>query len=313
MKLQHLFIIGSPRSGTTWLQILLGSHSKVATTVELTIFSHYIAPLIHGWNIEKDNMDKGKWDQGLPFIWSQDEFDQFLKLFVDKAYAKVLEKNPAATHILDKHPGYSGYVKLIQEFFPDGKFIHLIRDGRDVAASMIAARKNIGFGEGTIEGAARVWKDNVIASRVIADQPSNYLELRYEDLLQNPSKAVKDVFNFCNLEITDQEIDTLVVNNSFDKLKNKGTTADSNSNLNRMHYRKGKSGTWKDDLSTEQQFQFNAIAGDLLIELGYEKDESWCIHSPVNKLLMKMNIGINQKVKKIKYYVPKAMKVLTNW
>lgn len=313
MNHQHIFIIGSPRSGTTWLQILLGAHAKVATTVELTIFSHYIAPLINGWNIEKDNIDKGRWEQGLPYIWSQNEFNIFLKSFVDKAYEKVLDKNPDATHILDKHPGYSKHVTLIQKFLPNAKFIHIIRDGRDVACSMIAARKNIGFGEGKIEGAAREWRDNVIAARVISDQTQNYYEIRYEQLLDNSVQILKDVFNFCGLDVSDTQVNSIIDANSFDKLKNKGATADFKSNLNKKHYRKGKSGTWKEDMNSEQQFIFNSIAGKLLIDLGYEKNQDWCVNSPLNTMLIRMNIGLNEKLRKLKYYAPKALKVLTQW
>ena len=313
MNYQHIFIVGSPRSGTTWLQMLLGMHPKVATTVELTIFSHYIAPLINGWNIEKENIDKGRWEQGLPYIWSQDEFYTFLKSFVDKVYEKVLEKNPDATHILDKHPGYSKHVELIQKFLPEAKFIHIIRDGRDVACSMIAARKNIGFGEGKIGGAAREWRDNVIASRIIADQTKNYMEIRYEQLLENSFQVLKSVFNFCGLNVSDSQVNSIIEANSFEKLKNKGATADSKSNPNRKHYRKGKAGTWREDMNSEQQFIFNSIAGKLLIDLGYEKNQDWCIHSPLNSLLIRMNIGIDEKIHKLKHYAPKVLKVLTQW
>jgi LPS sulfotransferase NodH len=313
MKYQNIFIIGSPRSGTTWLQILLGAHPKVASTVELTIFSHYIAPLINGWNKEKENIDKGRWEQGLPYIWSQEEFYVFLRSFVDKAYEKVLEKNPEATHILDKHPGYSKHVKLIQKFLPDAKFIHIIRDGRDVACSMMAARKNIGFGEGKIEGAAREWRDNVLASRIISNDIQKYYEIRYEHLLANPIQVLNNVFNFCGLEASDSQVKSIIDANSFEKLKNKGATADSKSNLNKNHYRKGKSGTWKEDMTAEQQFKFNSIAGKLLLDLGYEKNQSWCLHSPLNTMLIRMNIGFNEKINKFKYYAPKALKVLTQW
>lgn len=314
MGLQHLFIIGAPRSGTTWLQIMIGSHSRVATTVELTLFSHYIAPLIKGWEIEKENIDKGRWEQGLPFIWSQSEFNDFLKLFIEKVYDKVHAKNPFATHILDKHPGYSKYVKLIQSHLPEAKFIHMIRDGRDVAASMISARNNMGFGEGTIEGAAREWKENVLASKIISDDKEKYFEIRYEDMLNDTFNSLKKIFTFCKLDINNEELNEIIETNKFENLKIRGATADPNSKLNHSkHYRKGKAGSWKDDLSIQEQFIFNEVAGSLLIDLGYEDDHEWIIQSPANKLFLKLNIALNEKIKKIKLYAPKAMKAITHW
>src|SRR5215471_21624711 len=98
---QLIYIIGSPRSGTTWLQAMIGAHPSVCTTVELTLFSKYTAPWIASWNEESANIKAGRWHQGIPFLWSEDEFYSFLTEFLDRVYAKVLAGKPEATHILD--------------------------------------------------------------------------------------------------------------------------------------------------------------------------------------------------------------------
>src|SRR5260370_6078563 len=104
---QFLFILGSPRSGTTWLQVMLAEHPLVCTTVELTLFTRYTAPLIKAWQTECIPIKEGRWHQGLPFLWSEEEFYHFLRLFLEKVYERVLKKKPQATHILDKHPEYA--------------------------------------------------------------------------------------------------------------------------------------------------------------------------------------------------------------
>src|SRR6476619_4240030 len=107
---QFLYIIGSPRSGTTMLQILLANHPRVASTVEQTLFQHYVSPWLQTWALEVQNLDQRGWKLGLPILWKEAELVDFLREFLDRAYAKILALKPDATHILDKHPGYSFHV-----------------------------------------------------------------------------------------------------------------------------------------------------------------------------------------------------------
>src|SRR5262245_26246329 len=123
---------------------MLGAHPLVCTSVELTLFSQYTAPLIKRWDEESANIAQNRWTQGLPFLWTDGEFYDFLREFLGKAYERVLATKPEATHILDKHPGYSAYVKDIHRLIPQAHFIHILRDGRDVAASMIASKRQMG-------------------------------------------------------------------------------------------------------------------------------------------------------------------------
>ena len=121
--------------------MMIGAHPLVCTTVELTLFSKYTGPWIRAWELEADNTVRSRWNQGLPFLWSEDEFYDFLREFVGQVYERVLATNPKATHILDKHPGYSRYVVDINAILPNARFIQIIRDGRDVAMSMVSASK----------------------------------------------------------------------------------------------------------------------------------------------------------------------------
>src|SRR4051794_12960674 len=91
-----LFIIGSPRSGTTMLQVIIGEHPLVATTVELTLYRFYVAPLLKKWDEEKENSDTGRWHQGLPFVWKREELAAFLHEFTDRVYRKLLASKPGA-------------------------------------------------------------------------------------------------------------------------------------------------------------------------------------------------------------------------
>lgn len=270
-----IFIIGSPRSGTTWLQAMIGAHPQVSTTVELTLFSQYTAPWIRRWEEEVSNIEEGRWHQGLPVLWSEEEFYGFLELFLERAYEKVLSLNPQATHILDKHPGYSAYVDHIHRLIPNARFIHMIRDGRDVVCSMIAAKQQIGFGKGTVEKAAWDWRSRLLKAREAAKFTDQYLEVRYEELLNDGVTILGHVFDFCSLPVVTKQIQGIVQDHRFKKMRAARFTPDESIQAPEGAYRKGQPGSWHGDLSPIQRYIFNQIAGDLLQDLGYSKAKWW--------------------------------------
>ena len=203
---KQLFIVGSPRSGTTMLQILLASHPQVASTVEQTLFQHYVAPWLETWDSEVENIDKRGWKLGLPILWQREELEEILRDFLARAYAKILAGKPGATHIVDKHPGYSPHVTLIKRFIPGARFIHIIRDGRDVAASMIAVHAKMGFAPSNVSAAATKWKTFVLAAREAAQFTNDYIEVHYEDFLRKGAEAYSQVLRFCELPVSDSWI-----------------------------------------------------------------------------------------------------------
>lgn len=278
-RMQFLFIIGSPRSGTTWIQNMLASHEQVATTVELTLFNNYVAPWIKSWQREATNIEQGKWDQGLPYLWDEAEFTDYLREFLGKTYAKVEAKNPGATHILDKFPLYAVYTELIRQFLPEARFIHVIRDGRDVVVSILAARKNVGFGASNLVDAMATWKEMVTSAREARHYADSYLELRYEDTLANPVDTLKRVYAFCGLDASEAWIEEVTANHTFDKMKARRQTADAASKAAEGHYWRGKAGNWRDELSKLERYQVERGIGRELRELGYTQPGWWADNS----------------------------------
>jgi hypothetical protein len=276
---QFIFIVGAPRSGTTWLQLLLSAHQDVCTTVELTLFDRYIGPWVGVWEDEARSIELGRWHQGLPFIWSEEEFYGFLREFLGRAYSSVLAMRPHATHVLDKHPRYSLHIELIDRLLPNAKFIHMIRDGRDVVLSMLEARKSMGFGAESTEAAAKLWREYTLSARKAAEYDGRYFELRYENLCHNGEKALRDVFDFCELPTSAELVRSILREHSFatNKANRKMPVGDPRVKAPKGHYRKGKVGSWQEELSAEQRQVFEGIAGALLQELGYARDASWVV------------------------------------
>lgn len=287
-----LVIVGAPKSGTTWLQIMIGAHPLVCTTVELTLYSRYTAPWIKAWNQEAANISEGRWHQGLPFLWTQDEFYGFLREFLGKVYERVLTIKPQATHVLDKHPGYSAYVEDIKGLVPNARFIHMIRDGRDVAVSMIAAKAQIGYGARTIEEGAAAWRYHVEQARKARQYRDQYLEVRYEDLSTAGVDTLKSVFDFCGLQSSVEEIASIVEVHQFERMKARRQHANSRAQTHEAFYRKGKVGSWQEELGPIERYAFDRIAGNLLLELGYARD-GWWAESRSQKLMLPLVAAVS--------------------
>lgn len=290
-----LFIIGAPRSGTTMLQVMLGSHPAVATTVELTLFSRYVAPWLQNWDSEVRNEKEKGWKQGLPFVWREAEFIEYLHGFLKRSYGSVLAEKPAATIILDKQPGYSEHVAGIKRLLPRARFIHLIRDGRDVVCSMIAAKRTRGFGTGTVRESAMEWSKMLCAARKAAEFKDDYLEVRYEDVLSRGGAAFAEVLDFCRLKYDAEWLAQTMEDNSFDNMKKALRTGNPNVSASEAHYRKGKAGTWREELTTLDRYIIDKRAGALLRELGYESDPNWWCGSAAVRFATKVQAHIKHK------------------
>jgi len=127
-------------------------------------------------------------------------------------------------HIIDKTPQYGLHLQAISRIFPQSKFIHLIRDGRYAATSMVkhkglrrlingghpdelsafsyqGALSRIAFDEPTLEAAILYWEKVVLAIQRQGKDlaTSQYLELRYEDLVSNPRRTLQTVANFLDV------------------------------------------------------------------------------------------------------------------
>lgn len=285
-----LFIIGSPRSGTTMLQILLASHPQVASTVEQTLFNNYVAQWLETWSMEMRNLQERGWKLGLPILWTEDELLDFLREFLRRVYAKILEIKPAATHLLDKHPGYSLHVRTIRRLLPKARFIHLIRDGRDVAASMIAVHAKMGFAPAHLAAAAGKWRQFVCAARDAREFGDAYLEVRYEQFLEARIETYARVLDFCRLPYERSWIEETLAANSFEKMKERGAAPDPRLTLSPNRYHRGTAGGWREDFSAWDRFEFDRVAGDILCELGYAQP-GWWAELPRDRWLQPLRRG----------------------
>jgi hypothetical protein len=286
--LQFVALLGAPRSGTTWLQALLGSQDAVVSPQETDLFRLYLAPLAEAWDAQvRATTDPSTRAKGLPLLLTQREFDAAVRSVVDVAVKRLHELKPSASIVVEKTPSHSLHVDTILRFVPETRVLHIVRDGRDVAASMMnAAEQDWGahWAAGSIGAAARVWRDHVIGARGAKDR-APYLEVRYEDLKGPLGPSVlRAAFEFIGAPIELERARALLAEHSLERVAAVGEVAPSILTGDALpHTRQepdgffgtGGQSTWQRDWSVGDRRRFAEVASELLIELGYERDTQW--------------------------------------
>lgn len=164
----------------------------------------------------------------------------------------------------DKMPGYVLHVALLARLFPEARFIHIIRDGRDVALSLT----DLWFARQGVGEAALFWKRRVRAGRTAGRRlgPERYREVRYEDLIADPRPVVGALCEFADLAFEPGMLeffhrgDEVVARTGKPEL-HQGLLLPPTTGLR----------DWRSQMGDDDVAMFEAVAGDLLSELGYER------------------------------------------
>lgn len=288
----QLFVVGAPRSGTTWLQRLLGSHPGISTGQETGLFAAYVEPWIRQWNRQLPD-DRERWRQqrhkGLPALLQAEEFDVMLAQVVRDMHSRLIRAKPGARYVLDKDPRNSLMLPLIQRICPSARVVHIIRDGRDVASSMVAASNSWAglWAPRSTTWAAAMWQQHVMTARQSGQSTKQYLEVRYEDLLAGSIPALAECFSLCDIEVSRRECEELFAQSALRRPEHvpaRDPLVWSGEVMRRLggppeepdgFFGEGRAGGWRRSWTAMQLLMFDQKAGDLLIELGYEPDHSW--------------------------------------
>lgn len=280
LKEKPIFIIGYPRSGTTLVMALLGSHSRIAIPEVGWLFPHFYPYLYSYGSLEEDANLRTLAGEMLfslkHFLWGMDLNP---RTAVDVLMAEIKERSFAgiycAMHELyarkkgkprwgQKTPGNMFYVEPIKECFPNAQFIFITRDGRDACADYLESS----FGPTNIFCAAEFWKmvQNAVKPWRQKLSPKEWFDIQYEDLVNAPKKILKEICKFLGEESEPTMLDFW-----------KGDIAQRRSKqpdhrpLGRPISNKYV-GIYKRLLSLRDQEVFAAVAGKELEEAGYALD-----------------------------------------
>src|SRR4051794_2982651 len=186
-----IFNVGARRSGTLWLQRVVTAHPDVAAVPSEThLFSHGIAPLFERFQ----HGAMGSTEVGRVYV-ERDAIVDAVRDLCDTVFAPMLG---GRARLAERTPVHALHVALIAEVYPDAQVVHIIRDGRDVARSIVAQR----WGPDGVADAACEWRLAVETARAGAPA-GRYVEVRYEDLHADPDRELRRLYGELGLAIDD--------------------------------------------------------------------------------------------------------------
>lgn len=195
------FVVGAPRSGTTYLRELLNTHRDVFLTNETRVMV-FASRAIN---------DLAENKQAL--LHHKRAFLDVLRDELPRTIVRYYRDLGATGHVRwgDKHPQYADpgldepCLDTIDDLFAGSQFVHIVRDPRDVVAS-ITRKGWLG-----VEGAIDVWKQTVEHTRHFGDKlgPDRYLEIRYDDLVSRGVPTTARILDFLGLELDDTVVEFL--------------------------------------------------------------------------------------------------------
>lgn len=277
------FILANPRSGSSMFRLMLNSHSSVTVPPE-SGFALWYAEKYSGLDVYNQKVYASFVDdvvQAKKFeTWGvsrEQLFETISKVkpysyigMVDAVYKAYASSNGKCANTFgDKNNYYVAHIDAIKKNFPNSKIVFLFRDGRDVAVSY----KNIDQEkiksdyvpklEKNISSIAKEWAINVQNFLRVMEQDKNNIAVKYEDLLTNPEKELRRVFKFLGEEFEGQTLNFHQFNDEpkeFLQWKSKTLEGVDDKNMNK----------YKTYLSDQEIIEFNKIAEEQLLSLGYE-------------------------------------------
>jgi hypothetical protein len=266
--------VGSGRSGTTLLRTIFDAHPDLAMAHE---------PQFTGTVARKQKtLNRGGFDLGrfVETIYKNSNYRR-MNLSRDDVEAALSadppDNLPDAVRAVfslwaqgqgkplygDKTPGYIIQIPQLARLFPEARFVNVIRDGRNVALSYLERP----WGPSTIAEGALYWRSRVSRGRRAGKElgPTRYAEVRYEDLVADTEAEVRRICAFLDLS---WKPEMLRYHESADRFVAGSHEPDAFRNVARPPTQGTRD--WSEAMTDSEIAVFEAIAGDLLRDLGYE-------------------------------------------
>ncbi|MFJ3771474.1 sulfotransferase family protein [Streptomyces sp. NPDC090075] len=271
-----VFVVGCPRSGTTLLQLMLHAHPRIALPPETRfVLPAYERRLSFGDLREPLNRaGLAQWITGR----RETRFHE-LGLDAEVVAGRIADGPPTLGSALgialeayaeshgkarwgDKRPAYALHVEEILRLFPDAQFVHLVRDGRDCAASLLGMPWwHRGFHE-----AVATWAQVMDVTRRYAGRlgPGAWHEVRFEDLVADPETQLRLICAYLG-----EEYDPAMTRPH--RLARTAVPARKTwHRRTRGALDTSRAGSWQQRLTPDQIRLADAVLGDRLARYGYE-------------------------------------------
>lgn len=262
-----IFIGGAGRSGTTLIRVILDSHPSIACGPELKI-----TPMIASWWHDCQTKYGA-------FLHEYTLNEQDVNAMFARLLSTVLDKykhSQGKRRAAEKTPNNVTVFYPLHKMFPDSPMVHVIRDGRDVIASLLTMDwktpdgKPVPYTQDAV-AAAHYWLNAIRSGRRFRDATQQtrdrYYEIRYEDILENPEQTLKALLTFVGEEWTP---DVLAFHEKDRQLANESSAVQVSKPLYRTAVKR-----WERDLTTAQKKAIKPLIASTLCELGYSDDGDW--------------------------------------
>lgn len=268
------FIIGAQRSGTTLLRLMLNAHSKIAIPEEggfwkpmLRQFKRYPQKTMGGRELEgylhyiREDPQFKLWGVDPAPLFESIIKDLHLTLseLIDRTYRYYAASKGKAIWG-DKTPSFFRMIPMLNTHFPTARFIHIIRDGRDLFLSwrrMEQNKKNTSIV--ALEWAFKVKKAQEALKEI---GQGRSMSIRYEDLVSSPEATLRDVCAFLGLEYEQNILSYWKTSDQF--------IGSHHSDLIFKPVSTSSVGKWKLKMTRAEVDKFEWVAGDLLKDCGYK-------------------------------------------
>jgi Sulfotransferase family len=272
-------VLGHVRSGTTMLRAMLDAHPELAIPPE----AYGVAPILRLGPTAPCDIDEivRRFGTDKYFADWQLPIERLETLRTDARVVTHADAVAGLYHLYaahhgkarygDKTPSHTQDIELLATSFPQARFVHIVRDGRDVAASVLS----LDFGASEFAEASRRWKRKVLRGHRygLTLGPERYRMIHYEALVADPEAILRSVCEFFGFEFRSE---MLSYNERAEQLL-EGVRDTGHIQGIRRPPTVGLR-DWHVDLAPRQIAVFDEVAGDALDELGYPRSglrRSW--------------------------------------
>ena len=264
--MHKVFIGGCPRSGTTFLASLLSASPHCRTAPE----SWFKFALLNPGALTGSDIDALRSDFTFN-LWSiphfpstlspgmprREVFDRILECFIDDGPTQE------PRYYVDHTPANIRHVERLSKTYADARFIHIIRDGRAVYASV----RDLTWGPRDPISAARWWERNITAGLAAALHTGDRMKtVRYEELVSKPAQVVEGICTWLGIPF---EPEMLAGDGSF--------VPEYTRSQHQLVGRPASTDTvdrWRSRLTPLEVAAFEVEAGSVLESLGYTLERS---------------------------------------
>jgi hypothetical protein len=266
-----IFIFSLPRSGSTLLQRILLTYPQIGGTAEPWILLPfiYLQKKKGVFSEFSHKLSSKAINDFIQFLPNQNyTYNDYLGRFIKQLYSDQLNKGEF--YFLDKTPRYYLIIQEIFHLFPDAKFIFLFRNPLEILSSIITTWNN---------GRLRLnnhYIDLFTGPQKLAEGynllKNKSYALKYESLVNNPDKELKELFEYLGLDYDPEIIrdftNTNLLGKMGDPIGQKVYNSISNSSLEK----------WKTTLNTNKRISFSKryldnIGKYVLETHGYDYDD----------------------------------------